>query len=422
MSVEWKLSRRLSARGAILKQRRLAMALTTPESDLKLKPIEAKVGPAQLIELAGIADDMLALVRDSMLKPHPRKNPPEYTTTQLATLCGIDRARINYLIGKGDLPPGVAQGAGRGRVFTLAETRQWVQAESKIKKRPEGKRGRIVVVSNFKGGSTKTTTAMSLAQGLTLRGRKVLIVDLDPQASLSSLCGLLPSAEVDSDATVMPLIFGDQKDLRYAIQPTYWDGLDLIPGAPTLFSAEFVIPHKVAEKPGFEFWDILAPALQDLAVDYDTIVLDTPPSLSYLTINALMAADGMLMPLPPKSLDFASAAQYWSLFSDLASSFEKRNFVKEFDFVNILLSAVNAQEASASVVREWIVSTYTAKVLPVEIPFSSVIGTTATGFGTVYDVSKWEGGAKTYSRIRDAYDQVVEIIDNKIVKAWYEGA
>lgn len=397
------------------------MSLTTPEDDLNLKSLEAKVGPAQLIELAGISDDMLALVRESMLRPHPRKNPPEYTTTQLAQLCGIDRARINYLVGKGELPEGVPQGAGRGRVFTLAETRQWVQAESKIKKRPKGKRGKVVVVSNFKGGSTKTTTAMSLAQGLTLRGRRVLIVDLDPQASLSSLCGLLPSAEVDADMTVMPLIYGDKKDLKYAIQKTYWDGLDLIPGAPTLFSAEFVIPHKVAEQPGFHFWNILAPAIQELAEEYDAIVLDTPPSLSYLTINALMAADGMLMPLPPKSLDFASAAQYWNLFSDLATSFEKRNFVKEFDFVNILLSAVNSQEASASVVREWVVSTYTHRVLPVEIPFSSVIGTTATGFGTVYDVSKWEGGAKTYSRIRDAYDQFVEIIDGKFVRSWYEG-
>ena len=260
---------------------------------------------------------------------------------------------------------------------------------------------------------------MSLAQGLTLRGRRVLIIDLDPQASLSSLCGLLPSAEVGNDATVMPLIYEEQTDLRYAIQKTYWDGLDLIPGAPVLFSAEFAIPHKVAEYPGYPFWNILAPAIQDLAKEYDAIILDTPPSLSYLTINALMAADGMIMPLPPKSLDFASAAQYWNLFSDLATSFEARNFVKEFDFVNILLSAVNSQDVSASVVREWIVSTYTSKVLPVEIPFSSVIGTTATAFGTVYDVSKWEGGAKTYSRIRDAYDEFVTIVDNKFVRSWY---
>lgn len=399
------------------------MTLTTPDSESNLKAIEAKVGPEQLAELAAIAGEMLALVRDSMLKPHPRKNPPEYTTTQLAALCGIDRTRINYVISKEELPGGTLQGVGRGRTFTLEEARQWVKAESKIKHRPDGKRGKVIAISNFKGGSTKTTSTMALAQGLTLRGRRVLIIDLDPQASLSSLCGLLPSAEVQSEQTVEPFIYGDQPDLSYAVQSTYWDGLDLIPGAPTLFSAEFLIPHKVVEQPGFPFWNILAPPIQALAEKYDVILVDTSPSLSYLTINALMAADGMVMPLPPKSLDFASAAQYWNLFSELATSFKRHNFNKEFDFVSVLLSAVNSQEASATVVRDWIVSTYGAKVLPVEIPFSNVIGTTATGFGTVYDVSKWEGGAKTYSRIREAYDRFVEIIDNKIVNSWYsEGA
>ncbi len=275
-----------------------------------------------------------------------------------------------------------------------------------------------IVVSNFKGGSTKTTTAMTLAQGLTLRGRRVLIVDLDPQASLTTLCGLLPDAEISEDMTVMPLIYNDQSDLTYAVQNTYWDGMDLIPGAPGLFAAEFTIPHSVAANPGFQFWDILRPAIQALATDYDVVIIDTPPSLSYLTINALMAADGLIMPLPPNALDFASAAQYWNLFSDLTSSIQRRNFEKRFDFINILLSRVNSQDASSTVVRDWIVSTYAAKVLPVEIPMTAATSTTALEFATVYDVSRWDGAAKTYTRARDAYDRLVEVIDQKLMALW----
>lgn len=388
--------------------------------DVKLKQIEAQIGPDELLELAATADEMLAQVRESMLKPYPRKIPPQFSTTQLASLCNIDRQRLNYVVGKGELPTGALQGTGRARTFSLTETRQWIQAEAKIPKRPSGQRGKIVVVSNFKGGSTKTSTAMTLAQGLTLRGRRVLIVDLDPQASLTSLCGLLPDAEIQEEMTVMPLIYGEQDDLAYAVQPTYWDGMDLIPGAPGLFAAEFAIPHAVAKEPGFHFWEILTPSLQALAEDYDTIVIDTPPSLSYLTINALMAADGMLMPLPPNALDFASAAQYWNLFSDLTSSFQKRQFEKRFDFMHVLLSKVNAQDPSSAVVRDWIMTTYAGKVLPVEIPLTSVTSATATEFATVYDVSKWEGSSKTYSRARDAYDRLVELIDAKIVNLWYQ--
>ena len=384
----------------------------------KLKTVEAQVGPTELLELAATADSMLQSVRESMLRPHPRKNPPEFSTTQLAALCNLDRPRLNYLVGKGELPPGRMNGSGRARTFTLADARVWIQSEAGIKKRPKNRRGKIICISNFKGGSTKTTTAMTLAQGLSLRGRKVLIVDLDPQASLTTLCGLLPDAEINEDMTVMPLIYGDQEDLTYAVQPTYWPGMDLIPGAPGLFAAEFAIPHTVAENPGFAFWNILAPALQKLSEDYDVVVVDTPPSLSYLTINALMAADGLLMPLPPNALDFASAAQYWNLFSDLTTTIQRRNFTKTFDFVNILLSRVNSQDAAAAVVRDWITATYRSKVLPIEIPLTSVSSMTALEFATVYDVSKWDGGSKTYSRARDAYDRLVEAIDLKLVNLW----
>lgn len=395
-------------------------SISTPAAEPKLKTVEARVGPAELLELAATADSMLQSVRESMLRPHPRKNPPEFSTTQLASLCGIDRTRLNYLVGKGELPPGRMNGTGRARTFSLAESRAWIQAEAGIQARPLGKRGKVVCITNFKGGSTKTTTAMTLAQGLTLRGRRVLIVDLDPQASLTTLCGLLPDAEITEDMTVMPLIYGDQTDLKYAVQSTYWDGMDLIPGAPGLFAAEFAIPHTVAENPGFHFWAILQPALQELAQDYDVVVIDTPPSLSYLTINALMAADGLVMPLPPNALDFASAAQYWNLFSDLATTIQRRNFTKTFDFVNILLSRVNSQDAAAAVVRDWITATYRSKVLQVEIPMTSVSSTTALEFATVYDVSKWEGAAKTYARARDAYDRLVETIDQKLVNLWLE--
>lgn len=395
-------------------------SISTPAAEPKLKTVEARVGPAELLELAATADSMLQSVRESMLRPHPRKNPPEFSTTQLASLCNIDRTRLNYLVGKGELPPGRMNGTGRARSFTLAESRTWIQAEAGIQARPAGKRGKVVCISNFKGGSTKTTTAMTLAQGLTLRGRRVLIVDLDPQASLTTLCGLLPDAEISEDMTVMPLIYGDQTDLKYAVQTTYWDGMDLIPGAPGLFAAEFAIPHTVAENPGFHFWAILQPALQELAQDYDVVVIDTPPSLSYLTINALMAADGLVMPLPPNALDFASAAQYWNLFSDLATTIQRRNFTKTFDFVNVLLSRVNSQDAAAAVVRDWITATYRSKVLQTEIPMTSVSSTTALEFATVYDVSKWEGAAKTYARARDAYDRLVETIDQKLVNLWLE--
>ena len=130
-------------------------------------------------------------LREQMLAPHPRKSAPAYTSSQLGALCGIDRAKVNYLLQKNEsLPQGTYHGGNRTRLFSLPEVQEWVRLESDIAHRPEGTPGEIVIIANFKGGSTKTTTTASLAQGLTLRGRKVLLVDLDPQASLTELCGL----------------------------------------------------------------------------------------------------------------------------------------------------------------------------------------------------------------------------------------
>ena len=386
-----------------------------------LRMADTTLGAAELVALAARAKGMLDLVRESMLKPHPTKNPPEFSTTQVSGMCHINKPRLNYLAGQGILPPGTLQGAGRSRVFTLKEARAWIKASGVHHPRPEGQRGRVIAVANFKGGSTKTSTAMTLAQGLTLHGRKVLLVDLDPQASATNLCGLLPDAEITEDMTVMPFIYKEQPDLRYATRPTYWDGLDLIPATNALFGAEFLIPSTVSTDASYPFWAILANGLEPLMNEYDAIVIDTAPSLSYMTINAMMAADGLLVPLPPSALDYASSTQFWSLFSELAMNFHKRDYEKRFDFVNILLTRVDLTDPASSVVREWIMQTYGDKVLPIEIPKSTVTSSTSAEFGTPYDVTKWVGSAKTYARAREAYDRVAALMDQKLVMRWYNG-
>jgi len=364
---------------------------------------------------------MMQELREQMLAPRPRKNAPHFSSGQVAALCGIDRARLNYLASKegSTLPPGELHGNGRSRIFTLSEAREWVQAEAGIVPRPHDTPGDIVIVANFKGGSTKTTTAMSLAQGLSLRGRSVLVVDLDPQASLTELCGLYAESDVVEDDTVMPLVYGDKTDLRYAIKQTYWAGVDMIPAAPALFSAEFMIPSYVTKDPKFRFWDILGKGLQPLRKDYDYIIIDTAPSLSYLTINALMAANAMVMPLVPESLDFISSVQFWNLFSDLARSFTEMDPNKKFDFISVLLSKVDyGTSSSAPVVRAWAQRAYGDWMIPVEIPASSVVGSEALEFATVYDIDKWEGSAKTLARIRDPFDLFCKLIDDQFTDKW----
>jgi len=152
---------------------------------------------------------------------------------------------------------------------------------------------------------------------------------------------------------------------------------------------------------------------------YDVIVIDTPPSLSYVTINALMAADGVIMPLPPSALDFASSAQFWDLFSDLCNQLiRSRGKNKSFEFIDVLLSRVEASDAASSVVRQWVLEGYGDKVLPIEIPKTAVAATASAEFGTVYDLPRGSVNSKTFARARDAYDRMCELVEQQIEAVW----
>lgn len=384
---------------------------------MDLKQTIKRQNLADIEQQASRVAAMLEQIRTTMLPPSAKKTAPSMSASQLAQLTGSDKAKIAYRMTRGDLPAGTMQ--GNRREWPMGEAQQWVRALRASHLRPAHAAGITVTVANFKGGVAKTTTAVTLAQGLSMRGHRVLLVDLDPQGSATTLFGVLPDTEVDHNDTAASLFAGDYDDLGYAIRESYWPGIDLVCAAPLLFGAEFALPARQTRDPGFEFWRVLDRGLDTARLTYDVIVIDTPPALSYVTINALMAADGVVMPVPPSALDFASSAQFWDLFSDLCNQLiRNRGQDKSFEFIDVLLSRVEASDAASSVVRQWIIEGYGDKVLPIEIPKTAVTANASAEFGTVYDMPRGSMNTKTFSRARDAYDRMCELIEQQIEAVW----
>lgn len=368
---------------------------------------------------ANLAAEMMSQVREAMLNPTSRKKELSINMSQLATYCGVEKGMIGHRVKRGDLPGGTLNESGSRREFTLEEAQQWIRAYRHEKLRPPGAEAVTISIANFKGGVGKTTTAMTLAQGLSLLGHKVLVIDTDPQGSLSTLFGILPDTEVAEEDTILPLALGIETSIRSAIRTTYWSGIDLVAAAPCLFGAEFALPARQTQEPDFQFWNVLNLGIDDVRGEYDVIIIDSPPSLSYITINALMASNGIVMPLPPNALDYASASQFWNLFSDLSNEMlTKRGLDKDFDFIHVLLSRVDTSESTSDIVRSWIQATYKEKVLPVEIPKTAVTSSASAEFSTVYDIEKYDGNARTFKRARDAYDQFVGYVESSIRATW----
>ncbi len=147
---------------------------------------------------------------------------------------------------------------------------------------------RVIAMCNQKGGVGKTTTTINLGAALAELGRKVLLVDFDPQGALSVGLGIRPN---DLDITIYNLLVERGHDIRDVIQHTRSENLDLIPAHIDLSAAEVQLVGEVARE------QILARALRPVMDDYDVIIIDCQPSLGLLTVNALTAAHGVFIPL-----------------------------------------------------------------------------------------------------------------------------
>jgi chromosome partitioning protein len=383
-------------------------------------PIRSEFTIHDVEEQADRVADVVERVRNTIFSPDYVKKAPTFSITQLAALCRMDRSAFMRRLAKQDLPPGKEINRAK-REFTLTEARAWTRAygRSYIRKPKEG--AIVITTGNSKGGVSKTTTTMCFAQGLSLLGYKVLCIYLDPQGSLTSLCGYLPDTQVDEEDTVLPLCAGDETSLRYAIKSTYWDGLDVVGCSPVAFAAEFHIPSRQTKREeGFRFYDVLNRGLDDLRPEYDVIFIDTSPTLSYLSLNAFFAADGLIVPIPPRGMDFASSSQFWTLFAGLATSIaEQARSAKTWKFINVLLCMTEGHgNVNESVVREWIKVAYGDKLMTGEIPKTVVSSSSGTKFATVYDITKYTGSAKTYRTARVAYDAAVDQIEAQIRRVW----
>ena len=137
------------------------------------------------------------------------------------------------------------------------------------------------------------------------------------------------------------------------------------------------------------------------------------------TINALMAADGVVMPCPPSALDFASSAQFWGLLNDVSSTlYSQTEHKKQFEFFNVLRTRVGSKTTSISVVRDWMNAAYGDIMLSAEVPESAATQNAAAEMSTIYDLPKGSMSSRTLQRAKDAYDDCVQEIEAKIVSSW----
>ena len=238
---------------------------------------------------------------------------------------------------------------------------------------------RIITMCNQKGGVGKTTTSINLGAAVAEYGRRVLAVDFDPQGALSAGLGI----DNHDATTIYDLLLHPRLDPREAIQPSSVEGLDVIPANIDLSAAEVHLVNEVARE------QILARVLRKVADDYDLILIDCQPSLGLLTVNALTAAHGVLIPLESEYFALRGVA----LLKETIDKVQDRlNPALQLD--GILVTMFDQRTLHAREVMDRVVQAFGDTVLEtvirrtVKFPDASVAGTPVTQYAPEHAASE----------------------------------
>lgn len=248
--------------------------------------------------------------------------------------------------------------------------------------------GRILAISNQKGGVGKTSTAVNLSYGLAVKGKKVLLCDVDAQGNATTGLGVEKSALKSS---VYDVLIGNA-EAKDAIIKTKFANLDILPSSIDLAGAEVeLVPLRKREKR-------LLTALEKIKDDYDFIILDCPPAIGLLTINALAASDGVIIPIQ---------SEYYALegLSQLMNTIKlvKKALNSGLEIEGVLITMYDGRALISRQIREEIIKFFGDKVFNTVIP-RNIRVSEAPSYGVPVIVhDKRSRGAVSYNQLVEEY-------------------
>ena len=260
---------------------------------------------------------------------------------------------------------------------------------------------KIISIINQKGGVGKTTTVINLAAGLSMKGKKILVIDLDPQGNATTGLGLSNTAS--SDLTIYNLLNGNRK-ISEVIQTTGFENLNLITSNVDLSGIEVETAND--SRRAFKLKDELTSILNDSGASYDYILIDCPPSLSLLTIMALVASDELVVPLQTEFFALEGLTQLMKTIERI-----KSNLNPVLEIRGILLTMYDRRNKLSSEVENEARNYFKKKVYNTVVPRNVRLSEAPSHGVPVLLYDKSCPGSKAYYDFTDEFldqDKVVE--------------
>ena len=339
--------------------------------------------------------------------PETRKQLRTWGINAVSEMVGKAPNTIRLLEEKGEIAEPEKDSSGR-KQYTIEDINKIRQLVGTQIKKPDYVDPIICCTLNFKGGVGKSMTSLLLLQYLAIKGLRVLGIDLDPQATLTTWFGYIPDIDLTGDETLATTLLENEDDIKRVIRKTYFTGIDLIPANLELQHAELLLPSLSDDKISQLGSPLkrLKLALNKIKKNYDVIIIDCPPNTGALTMNAVSAINSVLITLPPSMPDFAS---FIRLTKTLQRVFKAVN-PEQLDFFRILLTKHKGNMASNKL-DQLMRKLYGEYILVNHMVDSAEIDNTANALLSLYE-KPYATNSLTYRRALEACDKVnLEILE-----------
>lgn len=412
---------------------------------------------------------MQSWIRTQTFSPETTKRLRRFSSWEVSELIlGINQSTFRgRLAADPDLPSGEVEPDGRQRWFSLDEINELrrrikVNKKSLMPPRPAGKRALRAAIANFKGGAGKSTVALHLAHAAALDGYRVLLVDFDPQATLSHSMGL---TDVDEEYTVWGIMARDliretdrmnaavsgaasgtalpQRQIPSSIRemglevlrtpdfikPTSWSTIDIVPSCANAAFVEFASAQYRHLNPEWSFFAAVSRYLDSLNDDdYDLIIFDCPPAIGYQSMNAVFAADMLYIPSGPGYWEYDSTTsfigQLAEALEDLAAGFEgtvpggTMRLPKAFADIRFLMTRYETGNELHRAMYEAFGKVFGEHLTKHPVEMTRAVEQSGRFLSSVYEIDYRDMTRETWRRARASFDRAYEEFRGNVLAAW----
>ena len=388
--------------------------------------------------LPGVGADHIGRLADSLAgsldrqmknayRPEERKTLRRFSSTEVAELLRISPSNLRTRHKDGSFPDVFTDARGH-RHYTAEEIDQLRSILERTGKNPDiyrpGRRKhdhlQVLSVCNFKGGSAKTSSAISLAMRYSLRGYRVAVLDMDAQASLTTFFGFRPELEFSENGTIYDALrYEDPRPLSEVIRKTYFHNLDLAPAGLILSEYETETANALGRRVQPIFAERLTRALEEVEDDYDLVIIDCPPQLGFVTLTALAASTGLVVTVVPSMLDIASMSQFLKLAAETVETVEDAIGKRvSWDFVKFLITRYEPSDGPQTQMAGYLRAILGDQVLTQPMLKSTAISDAGMTQQTIYEVDPSQLVRKTLERAITSMNGVADELETVIQAAW----